>query len=674
MTLRILVLSQLHPRPDFHSGDRRLAALLEQMARSHRVDFVALVHEDPDQVAAGREVLTRIGVRPLGVGPLGVQHALAGCAYHVIFCEFYRVFSYQTVPTLRARQPGAVIVVDSVDVHFAREEAAARLGLLSPERAAATRRDELAAYRAADAVIVVTPEDAEVLRQEGGTPPLWIVPNAVSIRVRRERARNPQVLFIGGFRHPPNVDAVTWLVRDIWPRVRRAVPAATLNIVGSNPTAEVTALGGTAGVCMIGYVPDTAPFLDEAAVSVAPLRYGAGMKGKVNEAMAFGVPVVATTFGVQGLPVVNGTHAVVADRADDFADAVIRLLMDPIAASEVGGAGQELAKNYSPEAASALLNRMLNQLVPRPKSPGRYVRWQLAKTRFRLRQVAQLEAYVPEMMKELPRKALGPLVRPLGFLHWTIASRKVPAESPLTQCFQLLRRLGCQPNHIVDVGAHHGNWTRQALRYFPDAYYTLVEPHTWMRADVEDLLTTNPKVQWHNVAAGKSEGVLALTLPADSSSFYVSSKEENLFGRPQLEVPVVTLDGLLRKSGLPAPEIIRIDGERLDLSLLEGAASCLETTNVFFVEAPVMNNDHNDISSVLRAMTHNGYRLFDITDLNRVGEDDSLRHIGMSFVKAGGYLDQAISSNLTEGRNFRDFYVTLPMNAPLVKDRESQRV
>src|SRR5262249_30171748 len=155
------------------------------------------------------------------------------------------------------------------------------------------------------------------------------------------------------------------------------------------------------------------------------------------------------------------------------------------------------------------------------------VRWQFTNTLIRLRALAQPDLYVPDVMKDLTRKAFTPLFRPLGFLHWTntIPRTTQSAESSLVRCFRLLGRLGCQPNHIVDVGAHRGNWTREALRHFPNAYYTLLEPHTWLRADIEELLSLNPKVQWHNVTVGKSEGVLALTVAVDRSSSHISTDE-----------------------------------------------------------------------------------------------------------------------------------------------------
>src|SRR5262249_15068088 len=163
----------------------------------------------------------------------------------------------------------------SVDVHFAREASAAAVGDGSPADAALTRDRELAAYRAADAVIAASDDDADLLKREGGMPPLFVVPVIVDAGVRGERPRAPMVIFVGGFSHPPNADAVRWFVGNVWPEVHRAVPGSVFQVVGSNVSPDVMALAHEPGVQVLGYVENLAPLLDDAVVSVAPLRYGA---------------------------------------------------------------------------------------------------------------------------------------------------------------------------------------------------------------------------------------------------------------------------------------------------------------------------------------------------------------------------------------------------------------
>ena len=124
--------------------------------------------------------------------------------------------------------------------------------------------------------------------------------------------------------------------------VRQTVPEARLIIVGSNATREVKEPAEVPGVEVCGYVPDTGPYLDRAAVLIAPLRYGGGMKGKVCEALASGVSVVTTSVGAQGIPLVSGISACIADSPREFADAVVSILRSPADAERMGAKGREV--------------------------------------------------------------------------------------------------------------------------------------------------------------------------------------------------------------------------------------------------------------------------------------------------------------------------------------------
>jgi glycosyltransferase involved in cell wall biosynthesis len=136
------------------------------------------------------------------------------------------------------------------------------------------------------------------------------------------------VLFVAGFAHPPNADAACWLVERIMPSVWKRASDVHLYLVGSNPPPQVMALAGPR-VTVTGFVPDEelARRYAQARVAVAPLRYGAGVKGKVVEAMRFGLPIVTTSVGAQGLAAA-GDAIVVADEPLLFAEAVVDLLHD----------------------------------------------------------------------------------------------------------------------------------------------------------------------------------------------------------------------------------------------------------------------------------------------------------------------------------------------------------
>ncbi len=159
---------------------------------------------------------------------------------------------------------------------------------------------------------------------------------------------------------------------DTHQRIRSSVPEARLTVVGSSPTGPILALAELDGIEVAGYVPDLGPYLDRAALMVAPLRYGAGMKSKVVEAMASGLAVVTTEVGAQGLDASDGEHLVVSDEPGDFARAVADLLGDPGRAEAIGRRAREhIGAIRGPEAVASALEASLVSIVGRggPRLP-----------------------------------------------------------------------------------------------------------------------------------------------------------------------------------------------------------------------------------------------------------------------------------------------------------------
>lgn len=198
------------------------------------------------------------------------------------------------------------------------------------------RATEHAIWAGADAVLYPSPSETEEVRRELGARSIkastlnpYFFP--FDERLRHSVALRRGILFVAGFGHPPNVDAAQWFVRDVLPIVRGQVGMVELRLVGSNPAPEVFALGGD-GVVVTGQV--SAEQLDvhyaAARVAVVPLRFGAGVKGKVIEAMAHGLPLVTTPVGAQGLDALNGVVAITESNAE-FAAEVVRLLGDDAA-------------------------------------------------------------------------------------------------------------------------------------------------------------------------------------------------------------------------------------------------------------------------------------------------------------------------------------------------------
>jgi glycosyltransferase involved in cell wall biosynthesis len=194
----------------------------------------------------------------------------------------------------------------------------------------AWRRFERGVVERVQAVVVFTERDRAALEGLGAATPVYEIPFGVPLpdaALSPAGKGPPSVLFVGNFRHAANVDAALWLGRELFRPVRSELPDARLTIVGASPTPEVLALAAD-GVSVPGRVPEVAPYMDQAAVVVAPIRDGGGMRVKVLEALAAGKAVVATPVAVEGLDVTSGEQLEIAASADEFSLALTRLLRD----------------------------------------------------------------------------------------------------------------------------------------------------------------------------------------------------------------------------------------------------------------------------------------------------------------------------------------------------------
>ncbi|SFA70157.1 methyltransferase, FkbM family [Flavobacterium swingsii] len=217
----------------------------------------------------------------------------------------------------------------------------------------------------------------------------------------------------------------------------------------------------------------------------------------------------------------------------------------------------------------------------------------------------------------------------------------------LLNFYDTLKEFDFNPKHIVDIGANHGTWTREALKHFPNAHYTLLEPQHWLKNSMSDILEQNDKVKFHPFGAGEKKGSFKFTIVDrdDSCSFRYTEEEAKENGFEQIEIPVVTLNELLSESELPAPDIIKIDAEGLDIEVLKGASNFLGKTEIFMVEAGVVNKlFNNSFLKLINFMDENGYRLFEITDLNRPFQPKVLWLVELVFVKKNGFIDSKVIS------------------------------
>ena len=214
--------------------------------------------------------------------------------------------------------------------------------------------------------------------------------------------------------------------------------------------------------------------------------------------------------------------------------------------------------------------------------------------------------------------------------------------SLLKNFYSILQEINYEPLHIVDVGANHGTWTRESLKYFPDANYSLFEPQHWLAESINDITSKNKKVKFNPFGVGRKKGTFKFTIHDrdDSCSFKYSKDEAKKHGFEQIDLPVITLNEFFKENKLSIPDIVKIDAEGLDLDVLEGASDFFGKTEIILVEAAVMNgNMENTVLKTLNYMDSIGYKLFDVTDLNRPFKTKILWLVEFVFIKKNGAID-----------------------------------
>jgi glycosyltransferase involved in cell wall biosynthesis len=254
--------------------------------------------------------------------------------------------------------PGSAWAADLVRSTHGARRVARRVEL------SAWRRYERATRPLLQTIVVFAERDvAEVALNAPGVPVVRI-PLALEVP---ERALDPggspgRVLFVGSFGHPPNIDAARWLASSIFPAVRARVPDARLELVGNEPGEEIRRLQGN-GVTVHGSVPDVTPFLDRAAVVVAPIRIGGSMRMKVLEALAAGKALVATPRAAEGIDAIPGSHFILAESGDELAEEIADLLLDPDRRRELGRQARAwAAASLSWESSATAFERLYDSL------------------------------------------------------------------------------------------------------------------------------------------------------------------------------------------------------------------------------------------------------------------------------------------------------------------------
>ncbi len=371
--LDILFLSHRLPFPP-DRGDRiRSYHMIRYLAERHRISLGAVVDRTPSEshltalraLCASVDIglISRIGrllalpcylptAVPLTVPMFfsrGLKNALAGRLKQQ---RFDLIFIYcSAMAPYALSHPGVPKVIDFIDADSQKWLDYAR-HTLSPMKAVywregvLLRRYEARVARACVHAFAASERETEILARFAPETPFTTIPNGVRMDVVDRPAGTSGMLFTGVMDYRPNGDAMQHFVRDILPLVRERVPEAALTIVGQRPTRQVRRLAELPGVAVTGQVPEIRPYLESAAVFVAPLRIARGVQNKILEAMGSGLPVVCTSAALAGLAAMPGRDLLVADTPQEFASCTASLLLDPERAARLGCAGADFVRRH----------------------------------------------------------------------------------------------------------------------------------------------------------------------------------------------------------------------------------------------------------------------------------------------------------------------------------------
>jgi GT2 family glycosyltransferase/glycosyltransferase involved in cell wall biosynthesis len=271
---------------------------------------------------------------------------------------------YMDLIRLKTKVP---IIYDTIDLHFLRLKR--QKDYLDPSYQNTSwswetyQKLELNYANQAEATVVVTEDEKQVLSSLG-VKNVWVIPNIHEEIYLSEKVAFDQrsgLVFIGSYNHPPNIDAVKWLCLEIMPLVWASRPDITVNLLGSNLKDEVKELASDK-VVVTGYVPEVEPYFQKSRVFVAPLRFGAGMKGKIGQSLSLGLPTITTRIGAEGMGLIDHQDVLIADTAEEFAQAVIELYDNRELWQKLADNSLETIKRYQPATVQTNLQALLSNL------------------------------------------------------------------------------------------------------------------------------------------------------------------------------------------------------------------------------------------------------------------------------------------------------------------------
>lgn len=365
---RLLWIDALTPTPDKDSGSADTFNFLKTASENGwGISFVPLFNQN--YAGAYTQNLQRLGIecwyRPY-FKSLARYLEADGSTFDAIVLSRVTVASAVIKEVLHLA-PQAKIVFNTVDLHFLRSARALQIDKGKLRNVDELKQRELSVVRQCDLTILITQKEANIVKQYVPTANLAVIPISREIPgCKTPFAQRRDICFIGGFSHPPNIDAVEYFAAAVWPLVRAQLPGCKFIVVGSNMPDKIKALASK-DIIIRGFVPELSSVFDTVKLSVAPLRYGAGMKGKIVSSLSFGVPVVATSVATEGMDLTNGTNVMVADSPETLCQQVQAVYTSEKLWKTISENGLETArKRFSTQAISPRIINLLDEIVSPP--------------------------------------------------------------------------------------------------------------------------------------------------------------------------------------------------------------------------------------------------------------------------------------------------------------------
>ena len=286
-----------------------------------------------------------------------------GIEYDVVM--LYRAdFAAQFIDDVKKFCTNATIIFNTVDLHYLRMKRQANIEKSQELRGEAERFKslEISLINKTDKTIVVSKYEMSLLKEEGvNVNKVYNIPLIRKIPGRKNgfKIRNG-IVFVGGFKHAPNVDTIYYFLNKIWPLIRKKIKGIEIFIIGSNMPEELRLMDNE-GINAVGYVKDLDKYFETCRLSIAPIRYGAGLKGKVITSLTYGLPCVASKIAVEGFELVDGVHVLIADTPESFADSVCKIYTEEKLWYSISNAGLKYVnENHSFDFGKRRIEEMLS--------------------------------------------------------------------------------------------------------------------------------------------------------------------------------------------------------------------------------------------------------------------------------------------------------------------------